>query len=146
MNLPSYCSRMPLSLWHRLGARPSLMLVPLLALRRAQRGLPQPVASPDLVLDNSRYCSLRCGASITPADEDTRARGRKGAQATADHSHWPFTSHQVDESASRLSMSVKVRGDSNLRYRLNTTLLKQPVLVLSAPAMPVGYRTSSRST
>ena len=25
MNLPSYCSRMPLSLWHRLGTRPSLI-------------------------------------------------------------------------------------------------------------------------
>ena len=26
MNLPSYCSRIPLSLWQRLGARPSLIL------------------------------------------------------------------------------------------------------------------------
>ena len=94
MNLPSYCSRMPLSLWHRLGARPSLMLVPLTAVRRAQRGLPQLVARPDLVLDSSHYSSLRRGASIIPADEDTCARGRKGVQATADHSHEPFTSHR----------------------------------------------------
>ncbi len=26
MNLPSYCSRIPLSLWHLLGGRPSLIL------------------------------------------------------------------------------------------------------------------------